>query len=238
MSASESTHSPATGLVAGLMTMAAPKGEIAHAEGPAANCRDRLEPEESALVRTASPAVRAAFSAGRCFAHEALSLIGAEHAPLLRTGPGAAGADRAPAWPAGFVGSLSHTSRHCAAIAARVSTHRAIGIDLEAPSRVTPKLLDRICTAQERAALDPMVDPARAALHFAAREAFYKVWSPVARRSIGFRDVEVIAKGAGRFEVRVLEGVDVAPFESRTFPGYWDADGDLIAAVVLVQARD
>jgi len=235
MAAPESTHAPATGLVARLMAAAAPEGEIAHAECAVAMWRDLLDPEEAALVASASPSVRAAFAAGRLCAHEALSRLGARSAPLLRSGPGAAGADRAPAWPAGFTGSLSHTARHCAAIAARSSTHRSVGLDLEAPSRITPKLLDRICTGRERAGLDPLRDPAGAALHFAAREAFYKAWSPIARRRIGFRDVEVVAIGARSFEVCVIEGIDVAPFASRAFPGRWDVERDLLAATVLVQ---
>lgn len=243
MAASEGVREPVTRLVAsaGLEGCVA-CAELAH---PLSTADARIEApprpidamaEETALVAASQPEVRAMFAAGRSCARRALAALGARPEPLLRAGPAASGADRAPAWPQGFTGSIAHTRTHCAAIAARTRTHRAVGLDLETASRVTPKLLDRICTAPERSALESDPDPGRRALHFAAREAFYKAWSPLTRRAIGFRDVEVLVHDAMRFEVRVRDGLDIAPFERASFGGSWAMAGELIVAVVVVPA--
>lgn len=251
MAATEPGHGQERGLVARLLVtaglaegiaceeVALPVAAVDPAESsqgaPGDACADVLMAEEAALVVGARPEVRAAFAAGRGCAHRALERLGAVAAPLLRSGDGATGADRAPAWPSGFTGSIAHSRALCAAIAARTDTHRALGLDLEAPSRITPRILDRICTPAEREDMPRGAPPARQAIHFAAREAFYKVWSPSAGRPIGFRDVEVSVRGPMRFEVRVRPGIDLAPFDTSKFDGHWAAAGDLIVALVGVR---
>ena len=63
-----------------------------------------LLPEERGAVAKAVPKRVAQFTAGRVCARRALAQLGnTEPVPILM------GEDRAPQWPAGYVGSISHT---------------------------------------------------------------------------------------------------------------------------------
>jgi 4'-phosphopantetheinyl transferase EntD len=228
------------GLVASLVARLAPELPLAVAEAPRERWLDDLRPAEARYVRDAPAERRASFAAGRHLARCALRSLGAPDTDLGRV-PGEGGAPaRAPEWPAGFTGSLSHSDRHCAAVVARCTLVAGIGLDLEAPSRVRPALLGRICTAGERARLRAAGDEANvAALHFAAKEAFYKLWHPLAGWAPGFRDVELEAVDGQRFRIALVEAppeharAKALPLAGRrVFDGVWGVQGDLLAALI------
>ena len=90
---------------------------------------DRLDPED--FVRWGTPPMKAVnkrqteFLAGRICAYEA-----------LRTTTGvpsivAVGEDRAPCWPSGVVGSITHGAGWAAVVAARSEQWRGLGLDVE-----------------------------------------------------------------------------------------------------------
>lgn len=227
-----------TGLVARL----APGLRLAVAEAPRELWVDDLRPSEAHWVRSAQPERRAAFAAGRHLARRALAALGAPDTDLGRV-PGAGDAPaRAPDWPEGFTGSLSHSDRYCAVVVARRTAIAGIGLDLEATSRVRPAMLDRICTSDERARLRAAGDAQDAgALHFAAKEAFYKLWHPLAGRALGFRDVELEIIDAQRFRVELVltapecDRASDSPLAGRrVFEGVWDVRGDLLAALIAL----
>src|SRR3712207_1286527 len=68
-----------------------------------------LLPEEEGSVRTAGVKRRREFAAGRQCARRALAHLGFAGVPLP------ASADRAPCWPVGVCGSISHTELFCIA---------------------------------------------------------------------------------------------------------------------------
>ena len=74
--------------------------------------RGGLFPEEEALVAGAVTKRREEFAAGRNAARAALAGLGPPPCPLLRAGR------RAPAWPQGIVGSITHCSGFCCAVVA------------------------------------------------------------------------------------------------------------------------
>lgn len=229
-------------LVAGLLARLGLGDAAAGAEAPRDRWVDDLRPSEARIVEGAHPERRAAFAAGRHLARRALADLGAPDAVLERADALGGAAARAPRWPDGFTGSISHATEHCGVVVARSAAVQAVGLDLEAPSRVRSALLDRICTSAERARLRAAGDPSEvAALHFAAREAFYKAWQPATGDSPGFRDVEVEPVDAGRFRVvRVgspRSGPPLAPASlagRRVFEGVWGVQGDLLAALIVV----
>ena len=61
--------------------------------------------EEMNLMKGAAECRRREFAAARGLAHEAMRRLGMPLRPVLRAGDG-----RAPRWPAGVVGALSHAS--------------------------------------------------------------------------------------------------------------------------------
>ncbi len=106
--------------------------------------------------------------------------------------------DRRPSWPAGIVGSISHTEGFCGAVVARDRSCRGLGLDIERIARVTEEIWSRILTEQERAHIQALPAPARqpaAALVFSGKEAFYKCYGAEAGRWIEFQDVEVKLAG-------------------------------------------
>ncbi len=222
------------GVVACLVEAAGFSDRLAVEERARADWPQDAPPEEAALVSAARPEVRAAFAAGRACARVALARLGAPPEPLLRAVSASGDAARAPAWPAGFVGSLSHAGAHCAAVVARRSDFVSVGLDLEAPSRMTAKLLRRICTDREWTDVEAGGDLAHGALQFCAKEAFYKAWSPITARSIGFRDVEVARTGEGRFEIGLEADVEPGDLGPGPYEGLYARQGDLCVAIVVV----
>ena len=80
--------------------------------------------EPPAHLRRAVSRRVAEFHAGRFCAATALRALEVD-------GAVATGADRAPIWPAGVVGSITHTNRFAAAAVALDTRARAIGLDTE-----------------------------------------------------------------------------------------------------------
>jgi 4'-phosphopantetheinyl transferase EntD len=176
---------------------------------------DLLFDAERALVRDAAAKRQSEFASGRHAAHRLMDRLGVGRAPILR-------AERAPVWPQGWVGSISHTeSLALAALAARREVE-ALGIDIERRGRITRALLRMILTPAEIARCGDGADLEAALVAFSAKEALYKAVQVHAGGYIGFHDVEIdiadgvftaravgprapadiVARGLGRYEQR------------------------------------
>lgn len=149
---------------------------------------DLLYPVERAAVANAVPKRVREFAAGRNCARRALASLGA--APIAIP----MGKDRAPVWPSGYVGSISHSHGVCCAVAARREHVEAIGVDVELASPLSDELANRVCRRDE---LDHVSDlPALAKgdwfkLVFSAKETLYKCYYPLARSFLDFQDVSI-----------------------------------------------
>lgn len=91
-------------------------------------------PEEEAEVRDVAAARRGEFRAGRFHARQALVRLGAPLQTIPRL------PSRAPRWPWGYVGSISHSSSVCVAVAAKQGRLASLGIDIEPLVAVSPRL--------------------------------------------------------------------------------------------------
>ncbi len=132
---------------------------------------DTLLVEERAMVAAAVPKRMLEFATGRWCAREALREQGIEGFPVL------ADANRAPLWPRGFVGSITHTDGFCAAAIGRRDAFAGIGIDAEMNGRVGRELWSNLFTSDEVDRLERMSEPQRAStatVLFSAKESFYK----------------------------------------------------------------
>jgi len=145
------------------------------------DCEAVLFPEEQAEVSWAVEKRRAEFAAGRSLARIALTEI--EHAPCAIPQ-----ADRAPMWPSGIVGSITHNNEYVAVCVVNRATHAGIGIDIEAARRVTDDIETRILTPEEIG--DTTVPDART-LRFACKEAVYKAVNPIVGEFFGFQAVRI-----------------------------------------------
>lgn len=132
-----------------------------------------LHAEEAALVAGAVEKRRREFAAGRACARAALSAMGVEAGAILR------GGDGAPLWPAGVVGSISHTDGYACAIVGAASRFAALGVDAEPIGGVGDELLPRLFDDEECARLLAMTPKDRrvaATLSFSAKETCFKAW--------------------------------------------------------------
>jgi 4'-phosphopantetheinyl transferase EntD len=148
-----------------------------------------LFPEEARFVANAVEKRRREFLVGRVCAHDALAKLGATPAALL------AGLDRAPVWPAGYVGSITHTDRHCAAAVARLDAEiQTVGIDLEPAEDLPADLWETVCRAEERAWIAEFPAEQQGSLAraiFSAKECAFKAQFPITRAMLEFDEIGV-----------------------------------------------
>lgn len=169
-------------------------------QGVVVVCRDvlgdtsALFAEERLAIARAVPRRQAEFAAGRMAARAAMGMLG--QPPVCIP----AGADRAPLWPQGFAGSISHCRTAVVAAAARGG--RFIGIDVEEAVPLERELWDTVCTPRELEWLKTR-GGVWAKIVFSAKEAVYKAQYPITGRLLEFSAVELALDPAGRFSARV-----------------------------------
>jgi 4'-phosphopantetheinyl transferase EntD len=153
-----------------------------------------LRPAEAEDVARAVPKRIAEFAAGRACARAALAEFGVREF-ALRAAP-----DRQPLWPAGFIGSITHTTGFCAAAVAPRASILAIGLDTEIVGAPTQDIWPTISRSEELAwvrSLPAGEQPAAVTLLFAAKEAVYKCQYPLVGEWLDFHDLRVEAGGWG-----------------------------------------
>lgn len=144
-----------------------------------------LAAERDSLQSMAPRRVRE-FTHGRSCARLALAGLGYRDCPVP------AGADRAPVWPDGVVGSISHCDDTAAAAVAHREDMGGIGLDLERNEELDRQLLPMICRAAELERLgNSDVRFLLAKLIFSAKESVFKCIWPQVRRFVDFQEVEI-----------------------------------------------
>lgn len=130
---------------------------------------------------------RAEYLAGRVCARAAL-----RQATGLDAVPGT-GDDRAPRWPAGAVGAITHSHGEAAALTGDARQWRGLGLDRErwlAPARAA-RLRDELLTPAERDTLTGLSEDAlarRVTLTFSVKESLFKALYPLTGRRFYFQD--------------------------------------------------
>jgi 4'-phosphopantetheinyl transferase EntD len=198
--------------------------------------REELFPAEERVLAAAGQRRRDQFTRGRWCARQALGALGITRRAIP------VGARGAPVWPPGTVGSITHCAGYCGAAAAHAGEVAALGIDAEPDAPLPPRVIARVASERELAAIDHDL-VAREGLPlgkllFSAKEAVYKAWFPLTGRPLGFRDVELaIDLAGGRLEARLL--VDPAPIDGSaitTLSGRWCVhEGIVCVAVALAR---
>lgn len=161
-------------------------------------------------LERASTARRAAFVAGRACARSALQRI----APTSANEQLPIGADRAPVWPAGFIGSISHTDGFACAAVARTADASGVGLDSEwiVPSEMTGVMRAQIATIGELEALRARAnldDCVLLTIIFSAKESLFKCLYPKVGRLFGFHAAAIvdISTGEASFRAELREQV-------------------------------
>lgn len=171
-----------------------------------------LAAAEQACVARAVPRRQQEFAAGRLLARD----LGVPP-PLL------VGRDRAPCWPAGVVGSITHCER-LAAVAVMYGPG-LLGIDVEPEGPLPDELRSSVLTPEER-----HLDPLAALITFSAKEAVYKAIHPRVRRLVEFHEVVVRLESGGRFIART------PLLQEHELPGRFGVTAGFVATAVCVQS--
>jgi 4'-phosphopantetheinyl transferase EntD len=151
--------------------------------------QEPLAAEERSDIENAVLKRQREFIAGRTSARIALAQMGYANQPVPRK------VSRAPLWPEGVVGSISHNSHYCVAVTSSSSRYKGVGIDIESPVGLSPDLVDLVCTSKEKEFLIHRPDPVRgklAKLFFSAKESVYKCIFPIFKEPLEFEDVEIV----------------------------------------------
>jgi 4'-phosphopantetheinyl transferase EntD len=206
---------------------------------------DRLEtelfPSERLSLGRAVDKRRREFITGRACARAALRRLGAPVAAIP------SGQHGEPLWPAGVVGSITHCPGYRACAAARSDAVRSLGIDAEPNVPLPDGLLEEVAFGRERERVagrssathgENRVDLPR--LLFSAKEAVYKAWFPLAKRWLGFDDVDLsIDLSTAEFRAKLLvPGPVVDGARLTEFAGRWVVEGGVIGTVIVVLAHD
>jgi enterobactin synthetase component D / holo-[acyl-carrier protein] synthase len=189
---------------------------------------------EEAAVSRAVLKRRNEFATTRHCARLALATLGIDAVALV---PGQRGA---PVWPPGVVGSMTHCDGYRAAVVARDTDVRTLGIDAE-PHEPLPKgVLSLVSSPAERRHLDELsaTVPTIAwdRILFSAKESIYKAWFPVAREWLGFDEAEVtLDPDHGTFDGMIrrsaANGADLGRIRGR-----WTVARQLLATAIVIAA--
>jgi 4'-phosphopantetheinyl transferase EntD len=132
------------------------------------------------------------FAAGRAAARLAMEELGQPHS-RLPIGP-----DRAPIWPLGLTGSITHSDMACLVAVAPIGLVGAIGLDLAEDLALDRALWPIVCRPEELAWLSeqPQSDQGPLAMAiFSAKEATYKAQYPLTGRLFGFDGLTIRFSG-------------------------------------------
>lgn len=163
-------------------------------------------PAEIVAVSRAIDGRQQEFAAGRAAARAAMMAAGLTPAPIPMA------EDRAPVWPAGTTGSISHAAEVALAVAASTRVASGLGLDIEPDAPLPHDVLSDICDGDECGWIAGRPQPLRwARLIFAAKEAAFKCQYPASRALFGFDVLQVrVEPGSGGLSARFTK--TVAPF--------------------------
>lgn len=179
---------------------------------------------------------QAEFLAGRLCAQQALAQLGVTHQGIP------IGEDRAPVWPAGVSGAITHGQGWAAAIVAPLQACRGLGLDVEtvlAPERaqrlageiLTPAELERLPSSAERSAL-------AVTLTFSLKESLFKALYPLVRRRFYFEAAELLEwSDNGQARLRLLEDLSEEWTRGNELNGQFQVTHDRLLSLVSIAGR-
>jgi len=206
-----------------------PRGVAVAVADPAAEASGELFHVEHSVIEGAVPARRREFLAGRAAARTAQQALG--HAPR----PVVPGPDRAPAWPEGLCGSISHAGGVCIAVVSDDPAIASLGLDIEENAPLPDDIFDTVLHLREQHWVNRQDNPGQMArLMFGAKECAYKAQYPLSQQLFGFDALAILPNLAqGTFEARFTRPVPPFSHGSRLAGRLLFAEGLIITAIAL-----
>ena len=191
-----------------------------------------LSPLEAACVASAVNKRRREFATGRSLARYSLDFhFGIRNFDLVKAD------DRAPIWPPGIAGSLSHSDTQ-AWIALADSSRVSVGIDGEDRTVLEPALWPMVLTDPEVEylhSLEPRQRNRHGLILFSAKESLFKAQYPRTGQFLGFKAVQVRLFASGCIHYVFQE--PVGPFQAGDVShGRWRDDGRVLTSAWIPAA--
>lgn len=161
-------------------------------------------------LATAVPKRRAEFLAGRALARIVQGRLGLPQAEIARA------PSRAPLWPTGQIGSITHSAGRAGVWIAEASSGH-LGLDFETVPRQSGLLAirDTVLTREEGAVVGD--DPTRLCAAFSAKESLFKALHPRVQRFFGFDAAQVVALDDSSVTLRLTRDLDPVAKAGRIF---------------------
>ena len=178
---------------------------------------------------------QAAFLAGRVCARSALTALTGSQPDIIPIQP-----DRAPAWPPGIVGAITHTTGYAAALVGLEHHYQGIGIDCE--TLMSPDNLNlqrHICVAHELEGLQhahqQWPPETLLTLIFSAKESLFKCLYRQVGKFFGFSAARVVAldRGQQTFVIELLQDLTPALSTGMRWTGSFQSQDRLLMTTIL-----
>ena len=176
---------------------------------------------------------RAEYLASRMVVRNALSRMGIEAAILSND------ADRAPVWPVGISGSLSHSHQSIAVLLSRRENRLLLGVDCETILRAetAEQMQSVIVTPEEKQRLLESGLPFATALTlaFSIKESLYKALFPLLRQAMDFRAAEITAlyPATGQVRLRLTDAFASDFPAGRVFTGQVELQAEQVLTWII-----
>jgi len=178
---------------------------------------------------------QAEFLAGRLCARAALRALGGlDQVPAI-------GEDRAPVWPAGVTGTITHSAGYAAALVAHRGNWRGLGLDAEtllAPERAL-RLAGEILTPAELQRLQagpPALAALQVTLTFSLKESLFKALYPLVGTRFYFEHAEMIEWSPnGQARLRLLTDLSAEFGTGVELAGQFCVEQDQLLSLVAVR---
>jgi 4'-phosphopantetheinyl transferase EntD len=200
---------------------------------------DGLTPAEAEHVARAIDKRKREFATGRALVRHAMQKLGLLPGELLN------GDDRAPIWPEGVSGSITHCDTRAVVALGRRSEVGTLGLDIEHRGELRQELWRPVFLPAEIEAIErePERDRGRLALvMFGAKEALYKAQYGWSKTFMGFSALHVAIEreGASHGALACTFQIDVPPFDAGTVVrGRYRLDafatGEVASAIQIVR---
>lgn len=184
-----------------------------------ASCFERFGVVCPPSVARAVPKRKAEYLAGRRVAIHSLRDAGIDVADL------GTDSSRAPLWPDGYTGSITHSHDMAAAIALRKGEVPGVGIDLEpvASTDAMVAIMQVALSPSEQRALTPLAlhvgEPTAVTIAFSAKESFYKATAAEVGHVFDFTALRItsVCVDRGVVEAKVAEALTPTLVPGRKF---------------------
>ena len=203
-----------------------------------ARCIERSGIDLPASIHRSVPSRQAEFLAGRLCAREALQqLTGTPAIPAI-------GENRAPRWPEGICGAITHNRHHALAMVARRDDYLAVGVDIESLIDETQvhELAGELLSPNEYESFLRLPTEDRAhllTLTFSLKESLYKALHPLTGSQFYFEHAELLSWSKdGRAQLRLRCHLDDRFTTNTEIDGHFHLiDDNLLSYVAIANSE-